>query len=69
MLGLGLAMAGPSPGVERVVTLTLYLYGRPLSVTLIQEVREGARRVIEAIDREFDFSDLTNATFKKEEDK
>jgi len=62
-------MAGPGAEVERVVTLTLYLWGGELSVGVIQEVREGARRVIEAIDREFDYSDLTNATLKTEEDK
>lgn len=56
-LVLGLAMAGPGAGVERVVTLALHQYGRPLSVELIQEVRNGAKRVIEAIDREFDYSE------------
>jgi hypothetical protein len=59
-LALGLEMAGPVPEVERVVTLTLYVYARPLSVELIQEVRNGAKRVIEAIDREFDYSDEVN---------
>ena len=59
-LVLGLAMAGPVPEVERVVTLTLYVYARPLSLELIQEVRNGAKRVIDAIDREFDYSDEVN---------
>ena len=50
-------MAGPVPEVERVVTLTLYVYARPLSLELIQEVRNVAKRVIDAIDREFDYSE------------
>lgn len=59
-LVLGLAMGGPDAGVERVVTLALHQYGRPLSLELIQEVRNGAKRVIDAIDREFDYSDEVN---------
>ena len=47
---LGLALGGND--VERVVTLTLHLYARPLSVALIQEVRGAVRGVLGAIDRE-----------------
>ena len=51
-LVLGLAMAGPVPEVERVVTLALHQYSRPLTLALIGEVRGAARGVIDAIDRE-----------------
>ena len=49
-LVLGLALGGND--VERVVTLTLHQYARPLSLELIQEVRGAVRNVLDAIDRE-----------------
>ena len=57
---LALAMAGPQPEVEHVVTLTLQLWGGDLSLSVIQEIRGAVKGVLEAIDREPECRYLTD---------